>query len=276
MKGIEVLRIHYTADPAKNDPRWIEHAKTDVPADQWAREMEMDAQAGLGMSIYGREYKPAKHERRLAIHPGAPMGHGWDFGYGCPATVWVQRTQFNGVRVIAEMAGKDTNLRPFAERALALEINALGGPYQNRRDYVDPAGNQPKDDGMKSIEVLRDFGYRPVWRGSEYKERHEYVSNLLLRDQEDGDPMFLIDPDRCPQLCAAFRAHYRRMKNGDPEREHPYIDLMNAFEYYIVNTKAPSHRMGASQALPLLNPISGYGAFPAPRDAIAVTADPWS
>lgn len=274
MRGVDILRIHYSADPAKADPRWIEHAKTDVPVDQWAREMEMNAEAGLGLSIYGREYRPGIHERPLRPAAFLPMGHGTDFGKGWPAHVWVQRTPYNGVRVLAELYGEDIQLRPFLERVVAHEINVLGGPFQNRRDYVDPAGNQPKDDGLKSVEVMKEFGWAPRWRGSEYSERHEYVSRLLLGNQEDGEPMFLIDPMRCPKLCAAFRAHYRRMKSGQPEREHPFIDLMNALEYYLVNTKAPVRRSG-TQALPTLNPVSGYGAFAPPREALAPMGDHW-
>jgi len=194
------------------------------------------------------------------VHPYAPMGHGWDFGAGWPATVWVQRTAFNGVRVLAELAGQDTQLRPFAAKAVAYEINALGGPFEHRRDYCDPAGNQPKDDGMKSIEVLREFGYAPRWRGSEYSERHEYLSRLLLQNQEDGEPMFLIDPTRCPLLCQAFRARYRRTKSGEPEREHPFIDVMNALEYYLVNTKTPNgRRPQPAPDLSMINEVSGYG-----------------
>lgn len=272
MKGIEVLRIGYRADPVKDNPAWIEHAKADVPADQWAREMEMDAHAGLGLSIYGREYKPEKHERALRPHPVSPMLHGTDFGLGCPAHVWIQRTAHNGVRVLASMFRSDMQLRPFLEQCIAYEINTLGGPYPNRRDYVDPAGNQGKDDGMKSVEVMRDFGYTPRWRGSEYVERHEYVSNLLLREQEDGEPMFLIDPRYNVELCQAFRALYRRDKRGAPERTHPTCDLMNAFEYVMVNTKAPKRNMTA-QVLPRLDPISGYGTFPTPREAMAITPD---
>lgn len=272
MKGVEVLRIGFRADPVKADPRWIEHAKTDVPVDQWAREMEMDAHAGLGLSIFGREYRPETHERALTPDGRLPMGHGTDFGKGWPAHVWVQRTPLNGVRVLAELFAQDIQLRPFCERLVAHEINVLGGPYENRRDFVDPAGNQPKDDGLKSVEVMREFGWTPRWRGSEYTERHEYISRLLLGTQEDGDPMFLIDPRRCPKLCEAMRSRYRRLKNGEPEREHPFIDLMNALQYYLVGTKAPLRRAGGPQALPMLNPVSGYGAFRPPPEALAPMA----
>lgn len=274
MKGIEVLRIHYTADPAKADPRWVEHAKIDVPRDQWAREMDMDAAAGLGMAIYGREYKPEIHEKPLAIDPRLPMGHGWDFGAGWPATVWVQRTMLNGVRVLAEMYGQDIQLRPFVARVIGHEINLLGGPFHSRRDYCDPAGNQPKDDGMKSVEILREPGWSPQWRGSEYSERHNYVSRLLMSNQEDGEPEFLIDPIRCPKLVEAFRARYRRAKDGNPDRtERPQIDLMNALEYYLMGTKAPARR--STQVLPIINPISGYGSFPIPRGQLVTAQDPW-
>ena len=262
MKGVTTTRLSYKADPEKADPRWKDIMSVGVPTDKWDREYEMDANAGMGLSIYGREYRPEKHERPLTPSGLVPMGHGWDFGHGWPATVWVQRTAFNGVRILASMFGQDMQLRLFAPRAIAFEINVLGGPFQNRRDYVDPAGSAEKDDGMQSVAVLRDFGYAPRWRGSKYTERHEYVSQLLKTDQEDGEPMFLIDPRHNVELCQGFRALYRRTKSGDPERNHPVIDLMNALEYYLVNTKTGVARRPPSPPnLALINEVSGYGPW---------------
>src|SRR5262249_37012416 len=81
--------------------------------------------------------------------------------------------------------------------------------------------------------------------------------------QEDGAPMFLIDPQRCPKLCEAFRARYRRAKNGAPDRtERPHIDLMNALEYYLVNTKTGVARRGQpAPDLSHINEVSGYGPW---------------
>lgn len=261
VNGIEVIRVHYTADPEKQSPEWKAHMQAGYPADKWAREFEMDAHAGLGLSIYGREYRPATHERPLTIDPNLPVLHGWDFGEGWPAHVWCQRTRMNGLRILASLWREHMQLRPFAEETVAFECNVLGGPFP-RRDFADPAGNQPKDDGMKSVEVLREFGWAPRWRGSEYTERHEAMSRLLLSSQPDGEPMLLIDPRQNADLCEAFRSRYRREKHGAPAREHPYIDLMNALEYVLVNTKTPPRpRLQARPDLSSINHVSGYGAW---------------
>lgn len=263
MRGVSVIRLGYHADPEKADPAWKAAMQTGVSHDVWEREFEGNAHAGLGLAIYGREYRRDVHERPLAIDPMLPVLHGWDFGHGCPAHVWAQRTRYNGLRVIASLTRRDVLLRAFAEEGVAFEINVLGGPFQNRRDFVDPAGNQPKDDGMKSVEVLREFGWSPRWRGSEYAERHEAMGRLLTTTQpDDGAPMFLIDPQRNADLCEAFRSRYRRDKRGEPERTHPFCDLMNALEYVLVNTKAPPRAsMTGRPNLAQINPVSGYGAW---------------
>ncbi len=91
-KGTTVVRIHYTADPAKCDERWIAAAKKGYPSiADWRREMEIDRTRG------GRSYYPAfaENPRRYVLKaPGsmrsAPIIRGWDFGGESPACCWTQ------------------------------------------------------------------------------------------------------------------------------------------------------------------------------------------
>ena len=265
VRGVTILRIPYQADPEKADPRWAAAMKPGYSEAAWAREMEMDAHTGLGQAVFGRAYRRETHERPLSVDPMLPLLHGWDFGEGWPAHVWAQRTRHWGLRVLASLHREHTMLRSFVEQTIAHELHALGDLYANRRDFVDPAGNQKKDDGLKSIEVLRTFGYAPKWRGSEYVERHEATDGLLRETQEDGAPKFLIDPARNPELCEAFRSRYRMREDGkEPVREHPFIDVMNALQYLIVNTKPPK-RPSAPPPQYVFNPVTGYGGYAHPH-----------
>jgi hypothetical protein len=91
-KGSCVVRVHYTADPAKCDERWIAAARKGFPSlADWRREMEIDRTRG------GRAYYPpfAENPRRFVRKaPGfmraVPIVRGWDFGGEHPAAVWGQ------------------------------------------------------------------------------------------------------------------------------------------------------------------------------------------
>src|SRR6185295_19136319 len=81
-KGFTILRLHYTADPAKRDPSWMEKRRKEYPSDaQWRREMEIDRSAKAGQAYYPAF---AEHpERYIKRCPGlirGPIVRAWDFG----------------------------------------------------------------------------------------------------------------------------------------------------------------------------------------------------
>lgn len=261
MKGISVVRLHYTADPTKATPEWLARQQVGYAPDRWAREMEMDAQAGSQAAIFRKEYHPTKHERALAPPPDRSLLHGWDFGKGFPAHVWGGRTQYGGLRVYGSAFGRNIQLAPFVAQCVATEVERWG-LHQNRRDYCDPAGNQEKDDGRKSVEVLRNYGYRPVWRGSGIEERIRLFSTLLLQDQLDGEPMVLLDPRYNRELIEAIRSEYKRGAGDQPERIHPYIDLVDALMYLVINTQTFHQKRSVRPPdLSQVSDVSGYGAW---------------
>lgn len=261
--GVTVVSLHYTADPAKADPRWRDDARAGYPPDKWEREMEMNVHAGARTAIFGKRYRPDKHERPLTPDSALPMRLAFDFGEGWPACVWFQRTRLLGLRVLASMHGEHIQLRPFLERVLAFELTTWGDIFQARRVYCDPAGNQPKDDGMKSVEVLREFGWSPRWRGSRVEEGIEEIDRLMREDQDDGEPRYLIDPRFNVLLIEAHRSAYRRDVQGKPERGHPHVDLEDAHRYGVINTKLPE-RPPQRPPAHYVDPISGYGRAPIP------------
>lgn len=271
LPGVTVLRVHYSADPEKATPEWLAQQKIGYPEDKWQREMEMNAHAGLGTAIFGPVFDPARHVALIEPIREWPMRHAWDFGQVAPAHVWFQRTPTNGVRIYAARVGHDVLLRAFAESMLAFEINVWGDLFHNRRDYCDPSGNTAKDDGMKSVEILQSFGWRPRWRGSRRQEGEDAIETLLRTHGQ-----FVIDPRWCPELIEAFRFRYRRdEKTGEPVREHPFIDLMDALRYGIIGTKTPERRAAVVNYQQYLNPVSGYGRPPVPGTAplVGVTTD---
>jgi len=258
IKGLSVARLHYTADPEKATPEWKAYAKAGQSEAKFQREYEMDPRAGALTAVFREAYRPSDHERALDPH-GMRVFHSFDFGRGFPVRVWFSRTAYNGLRVYASMYGQSISLRSFCEQTIAFEVNTWGEVISGERCFCDPAGNQHKDDGLKSIEVLRTFGWLPRWRGSRIEEGIEALSALMLSTQPDGAPAFLVDPRYNSDLCAALRGAYKRNRQGAPEHLHPHGDLVDALRYGAINTM-PRKGARRPQEPPFYrNPISGYG-----------------
>jgi len=236
--GITVLRVPYTADPEKASSAWVARAKIGVPATAWAKEMEMDAQAGSGVAVFQGDYVPATHERALTRDPTRVLRTAFDFGSAYPARVWFQRTACGGCRVLASLVGHQQQLRPFLAASVAFELEVFGDLDAAQGAYCDPAGNQSKDDGDKSVEVLRAHGFSPRWCGSTITEGLRAIADLLVTRQSDGEEMFAIDPRWNALLCQGLRHQYKRGPDGTPLRVHPWIDLIDALRYGVVNTTA--------------------------------------
>jgi hypothetical protein len=58
-EGIPVIRVHYSADPAKN-ANWVAHEKPKYSTTWWAQEMEIQAHARSGQRVYP-EFDPVIH-----------------------------------------------------------------------------------------------------------------------------------------------------------------------------------------------------------------------
>jgi hypothetical protein len=261
-QGITVLRVPYTADPEKAAPEWAARQQKGYPRHAWAKEMEMDAQAGTGMSVFQKDYVAAKHERPLSREPSRILRTAFDFGSAFPARVWFQRTGYGGIRVLASTVGQNIQLRPFLAETVGFELEIFGDIDSAQLCYCDPAGNQPKDDGMKSIEVLRAYGFSPKWCGSTITEGLRAISDLLVLTQDDGEEMFAIDPRHNRVLCQAFRHAYKRGPDGTPLRVHPFIDPMDAFRYGVLNTTLRKLRRQIQRPdLRNVNPETGSGRW---------------
>ena len=80
--GVRVLRLHYTADPAKRSSQWKAQAHIGIDEQTWLREYEIrhDVASGLGVytNLFMREIHVAKE--KLLVYPDRPLYRGTDFG----------------------------------------------------------------------------------------------------------------------------------------------------------------------------------------------------
>lgn len=265
--GLSVARLHFKSDPEKASPEYEAYARAGQSSVKFEREMNMNPRAGALTAVFRHAYRPQDHERPLNPH-GQRLLHSFDFGRGFPARVWFSRTMWGGVRVYASMVGENIPLRSFLNQTIAFEVNTWGEILSGERCFCDPAGNQNKDDGLKSVEILKEFGWLPRWRGSRIEDGIETLAALMTTTQADGEPSFLVDPRLNARLCLALGGDYKRNKAGEPEHEHDASDLVDALRYGVINT-APA-RTRRPPAPPLaVDPVSGYGRAPIPTTPVS-------
>lgn len=200
-----VATLHYTADPAKRDPKWREMAKMGMPISEWNREYELSWETFEGKPVYGADFREAIHvmaeDRRPDV--GIPILRGWDWGLtpACAIGQAVGRRLF----LLDEMC----ETRMGAERFIPKVIE-----YCNREfpgfsffDFIDPAGfAESQTDETSCVDIMRRFRLRPTSGDMTYEKRLGAVLRLLTT-LEDGVPLLQISP-RCKMSIEGFNGAY--------------------------------------------------------------------
>lgn len=245
-----VLRLHYTADPEKNKPEWIENAKRGISERSWNREYEIDYDTFEGKPVF-EGFKEDLHIGHFEYEPMPTkyVYRGWDFGYHRPAVAIGWINEEDQLLVKREILGEDEGIKDFGTRVLNISNSEF--PNAKWLDACDPAGHQKTDKSeFTSVEVLNSIGIYPTSRPSNIQEKLEIVRQRLLR-RNDGKVGMLVHPD-CKRIINGFKGGYRypEEKEGQPFKEEPlkdnyYDNIFDAMEYLMTNflELAPVHGM---------------------------------
>ena len=233
--GVYVLRVHYTADPAKCDPAWIAEQKKGTTAAAWEQEMEINfnvIQAKAWFPEFRRDFHVAKAP--LVPIPGRPVHRGWDYGL-TPATVYGQTTAKGQLLIhYPEIQSWDNGITAHGKVVVSESHTFFGGYTFN--DYGDPAGNiRAQTDEKTCVQILRDsYGIHVMPGPVSELARHEAVRKLLTTLTPDGQPMLLIDP-RCIWLIQCLEGGYQHKEVAgrylDEVADNEYTHTTDAFMY---------------------------------------------
>ncbi len=234
-----VARLHYSMDPEKADPAWIERTKRGMPESGWMREYEIDYSTYSGKAVYAGDFRHELHVRPLENPSREILYVGWDFGYHRPAVLITKVNEFDQWLWLKAILGQDEGIDKFGERIQRFLMTEY--PGCKFLHACDPAGHQKTDKAEKtSIQVLEDMGIFPVSRPSAIVEGIEIIrKKLAMRD--DGKVGLLINQTE-ENLIEGFKGGYRypEFKEGQPEKEEPlkdgfYDHLFDCGRYLAVN-----------------------------------------
>lgn len=223
-----VFELHYTADPAKRDPKFKESIKNSMPLQEYLREYELHWDTFAGQPVYPEFSKMHISETQpTAIH-GLPMLIGFDFGL-TPAAV-IGQYQDEQLVIFKEIVEVNMGADRFAELVIR-EIRHYFPQWSNlKKDwlcFVDPAGfSKVQTDESSCAISLSTAGFVPQPGPIVWEDRRKAVVNFLRRLTLQG-PAFQIYARECPTLVKGFEGGYRFSEKHfelEPNKVRPVKD----------------------------------------------------
>jgi len=195
----------------------------------------------VGIPVYSGCFNAQLHVGSLEYNPARVIMRGWDFGFRHPACVWFQMDDDGRILVLDEMLGKDIALREFAQQVIG-RGNRMFPDAAYYQDFCDPAGNQKKDDGERSVEILKEIlGAVPINRSSPVLEGIEILRGLMTH-HVNGKMLFNIDK-RCENLIEGFNGgyHYDDKREDFIVKDGYYEHLQDALRMGILSSCGFKH-----------------------------------
>ena len=213
-----VATVHYSLDPEKNTPEWIEEAKRGMPERGWLREYEIDYSTYAGKAVFPEFTQYNIAPEKINYKEGEVLYRGWDFGFHRPMCIITKLNEFDQWCWIKVILGEDEGIKAFGERVRRYCLTTY--PGAKYLDACDPAGYQMNDKSEEtSIQVLMSLGIYPQARKQSIKQGIEIIrQKLMLR--VDGKPGLLVDPGETMAIDG-FKGgiHYPEPREGSSEKE---------------------------------------------------------
>jgi hypothetical protein len=227
---VKTLSIHWSLHPHK-DETWYEAQKSRMSEDEIARELDIN----YHLSVKNRVFRnfTETHKRNLSYIPGRRVIRSWDFGYHCPACLFMQLDSDDCLLVLHEEVGHEDLLTDFAARVLAKGAQLF--PEACFEDICDPAGAQRSDKSAHtSIEILNSLGIYPYYGRSNIQDGIELI-RIKLSARIGEKPGLMVDR-ACTRLIEAMEGGYRYTSEHSelPLEEHPYEDVVDCLRYAVI------------------------------------------
>lgn len=215
-----------------------------------------------GEPVYDGIYDRAVHARPLTYADDRPLLEVFEFGRHNPVWMVGQRTYYGGLHVLAGVIGKRMVLEDFLP--IVKQYRSDWFPAAKFHTCCAPMGESQQSPGRMTLNgLLRDAGYRPIWRQNANAPdvqlaMIEYLAGLLRRRTLGREEAFGLNtdparwlsasPDRgvnpMPFLSYAFEGGYVWDKNAvsisnktvrQPHADDLYANVMKALENLALN-----------------------------------------
>ncbi|MGE0201390.1 MAG: hypothetical protein AB7P76_10530 [Candidatus Melainabacteria bacterium] len=230
---IAVASLHWQLHPHK-DAAWYARQQQRMSEDEVARELDINYHLSLRDRVFP-QFTPI-HKAALAPLEGRRIIRSWDFGYHCPACLFLQVDADDRLLVLAELVGERVLINDFARQVLRYSEATYPEAFLTKafEDVCDPAGSQRSDKSLQtSLDILNSMGVFPFHDRSRIADGIQLIRHKLA-EMIDGTPGLVVDR-ACKNLIAAFEGGYRYGPGRElPIEEHPYEDVMDCLRYAVM------------------------------------------
>jgi len=232
INGFRVIRLHYSADPAKRSKEWRDNEKKKYGEAEWNREHELIWESIEGKAVYSDRWDSDFHTSKVSLgwNPKLPVCRGWDFGLN-GACIFAQLFPHSRLFVLREAVSEDIDFETFVSEVNRLSLQWF--PGATFIEFIDPTGrNRFGADGRTYSLILASAPLRArriISGANDLPARLKGV-NDLLKENVKGLPCYLVDPS-CETLIRGFNGGYffgydkRRQLREKPEKNmfsHPH------------------------------------------------------
>ena len=198
--GFTIVAAHYTADPRKNTPEWLEREMKGITRSAWLQEYEMQFNVHQGRPVYANEWAPSLMLRkRVTVERQRPIWVSLDFGYHHPAMVCGQMKNGLQMAVMRSFQGSAVQFDFFMYQVISLlkEWFPKRDLNPNARDFIwccDKSGLQKQSlTGENEIRILKQqFGIHAKWKAHNIEAGLDIVRGFMSRTYK-GEPCFVVD-----------------------------------------------------------------------------------
>jgi len=249
MQGVEIWRnpgnkfcvfqIHYTANPAKRDPKYKDNAKSGMPLSKFNQEYEISWETFAGKPVF-RDWNKMIHGSKVKLRPhiGSPILIGVDFGL-TPSAALAQM-QGNQLVIFDELVTENMGAERFTEllkKHIAVKYPSWNDTKNSIVMWIDPAGFQrSQSDETTCAQKLMKY-FKPQPGPITFEERVNAVEKFLC-GLSHGVPDLTVDLGSCKVLSGGFDGgyHYKEEHfNAEPEKVMPvkneYSHVQDGLQY---------------------------------------------
>jgi hypothetical protein len=264
LKDCVVIRVHYRADPAKRDPRWIAGVKKRSPSHHaYLREYELDWSSPAGNPFYDTfAADPAKYVHPLKQLISAPVYRAWDFGYRHPAVVFFQVSQSKRLWVIRECMPAGIDSHSFRDLILYLsgqvEYDALVR-RPRALEWLAELGRMRKvDETWRAIPEPPWFGQSTQFVDVSGPEATKISATVATESKEKSDAEILASGGINLQMT------WQRIEDGENIIRRLLLDAPDGLPGMLIDPACPL----------LIGGMKGGIAFPKPTKAVPIPVKP--
>lgn len=237
-----IVQLHYTADPKKRDPGWLDNIRSAMSVTKFQQEYNLQWDTFHGKPVFPDFSERLHCVDRASPEFGLPLLLGVDQGLNAACVVCqLQGEQFI---VLKEILGVNMGAERFVEKVvheLSLEFPEWSDLKKDYLVYMDPAGFSRRDvDERTYASVWVNRGFKRTFPGPMlWEERRQAVEGQLLKQNKEGSLFQVVKPE-CSLLLRGFNGGYRYAEKAfdiEPAKARPLKDehshVQDALQYVI-------------------------------------------